>query len=230
MSIDAWRDHTLGVFPAPHFHEPSWQYKQYPPEFTPIEMLSIKTAESGSDFTQGDWLWHYNTTPRWVSQINKKGEPVWTSGYPYSTNGIDWAHFKADSILISDTAGIPLFTVKDSPGRGKGLFAARTFEDGVALTVYLGLSSSNPEHTYTGMEGYTFQIDVNQRLNTRTANPAKTFRFAHFLNDNTVNPNAYVADGGKGGKRWVVYTQEEIVAGEEITINYGDRYDRTWLP
>ena len=111
--------------------------------------------------------------------------------------------FKADS-----GSWVEQLTWKSSQERdgGRGVFAARRFEDGETLTRYCGVKNRS------GSAEYTLRLEDETLLD---ASGSSHYLFAHYVNHSAKRANCVLRNGR-------VVAEGSIAAGEELLLDYGD--------
>ena len=116
--------------------------------------------------------------------------------------------------MFKDDAGkwVDQFTVKESVGRGRGLFANRDFAMDEIITIYAGISCEPKEHSAR----YTANID-GKLIDAASAD----FFFAKYINSDPVHYNCQLTSGNDhhylAGR---IVVGEPIEKGDEILLNY----------
>jgi SET domain-containing protein len=106
------------------------------------------------------------------------------------------------------------FVVRQSPGKGSGLFALCPFKKGRLIAEYTGVRIPTP-YADTLDNRYLFELD---RVWTIDGSPESNV--ARWINHACL-PNC---EGVIRKGRIFIYAARDIRAGEELTIDYGEEY------
>ena len=113
------------------------------------------------------------------------------------------------------------FEIKTSlqEGVGKGFFASRPYKKGDFIVEYTGVRIPTKEaNEHKGR--YLFEIDENWTVDGEaTTNPARYIN--HSCDPNT---EAEIEKGADREGHIMIYAEQDIAGGEELTLDYGDEY------
>jgi hypothetical protein len=116
--------------------------------------------------------------------------------------------------------------VRETPGRGYGLFATRAFFKGQTLTEYGGVYHKPCGDELRG--DYVLAVKVKH-----CAWDAERSFYAHhggrWINEPPLGQMWRVnVEGRYTGKRYYFVAARDLAAGEELYLNYGDDYEAPW--